>query len=154
MFSSQGSATSFLSSELSSGSTNTGIKVEMLRSNFNASVEELERWVNHMESSNSRVILHHLSQLTIQTNASRRDAEHSARECQCGTMEQTGVTHAHKHFAIEGWAFLLTFTKMFQNKSIHVQIDVMVALTFVVKMGGITKQQLTNLAKEIWSFLL
>ena len=37
MFSSRGSANSFLSSGLSSGTTNTGIKVEMLPPNFNAS---------------------------------------------------------------------------------------------------------------------
>ena len=44
---------------------------------------------------------------------------------------------------------LLTFTKMFQKKSIHVQMYNMVALTFVVKIGGTTSHKLTNLAKEI-----
>ena len=42
---------------------------------------------------------------------------------------------------------LLTFTKMFQNKSIHVQMYNMVALTFVVKMGGTTSQEITDLVK-------
>ena len=37
MFSSRGSATSFISRWVSSGTTNTGIKVEMLLPNFNAS---------------------------------------------------------------------------------------------------------------------
>ena len=37
MFSSKGSATSFISRWVSSGTTNTGIKVEMLLPNFNAS---------------------------------------------------------------------------------------------------------------------
>ena len=46
---------------------------------------------------------------------------------------------------------LLTFTKMFQNKSIHVQMYNIVALTFVVST---TSHKLTNLAKEIQSFLL
>ena len=45
--------------------------------------------------------------------------------------------------------FFLTFTKMFQNKSIHVQRYNIVALTFVVKIGGTTSHKLTNLAKEI-----
>ena len=42
---------------------------------------------------------------------------------------------------------LLTFTKMFQNKSIHVQMYNMVALTFVVKIGVNTSQEITNLEK-------
>ena len=42
---------------------------------------------------------------------------------------------------------LLTFTKMFQNKSIHVQMYDMVALTFVVKIGVNTSQEITNLEK-------
>ena len=42
---------------------------------------------------------------------------------------------------------LLTFTKMFQNKSIHVQMYNMVALTFVVKIGVNASQEITNLEK-------
>ena len=49
---------------------------------------------------------------------------------------------------------LLTFTKMFQNKSIHVQMYNMVALKFTVKMEDTTSHELTNLAKEFLSFLL
>ena len=49
---------------------------------------------------------------------------------------------------------LLTFTRMFQNKSIHVQMYNMVALKFTVKIEGTTSHELTNLAKEFLSFLL
>ena len=35
----------------------------------------------------------------------KRDGEHSARECQWGTMEKIGVTYTHKHFGIKGCAF-------------------------------------------------
>ena len=65
-------------------------------------------------------------------------------------MEQTGVTYTHKHSGIEGCAFCsFNFHKMFQNKPIHAQMYSMISLTFVVKMGSIVSQELTNLAKEI-----
>ena len=48
---------------------------------------------------------------------------------------------------------LITFTKMFQNKSVHVQMYNMVALKFVVKLEGTTSHELTNITKEIRSFL-
>ena len=48
---------------------------------------------------------------------------------------------------------LITFTNMFQNKSVHVQMYNMVALKFVVKLEGTTSHELTNIAKEIRSFL-
>ena len=51
-------------------------------------------------------------------------------------------------------AHLVLLTKMFQDKSIHVQMYNMVALTFVVKIGSNSSHKLTNLAKEIRSFLL
>ena len=48
---------------------------------------------------------------------------------------------------------LITFTKMFQNKPIYVQMYNMVALKFVVKLEGTTSHELTNTEKEIRSFL-
>ena len=51
-------------------------------------------------------------------------------------------------------AHLVLLTKMFQDKSIHVQMYNMVALTFVVKIESNSSHKLTNLAKEIRSFLL
>ena len=39
------------------------------------SVEELKRWVNNLELSDSRAIVHHLPQLTIQTDASKKGWE-------------------------------------------------------------------------------
>ena len=44
---------------------------------------------------------------------------------------------------------LLTFTKIFKNKSFHVQIDNMVAPTYLLKIGGITSQERLSLAKKL-----
>ena len=47
---------------------------------------------------------------------------------------------------------LLTFTKTRKVRSVHFQIDNMVALTYVIKIGGLHNQELLNLAKEIWEY--
>ena len=47
---------------------------------------------------------------------------------------------------------LLTFMKTRKVTSVHFQIDNIVALTYVIKMGGLHNQELLNLAKDIWEY--
>lgn len=49
---------------------------------------------------------------------------------------------------------LFTFTNNKQVKSIHFQINNIVALSYLLKMGGIYNQEMVRLVKEIWQFLL
>ena len=49
---------------------------------------------------------------------------------------------------------LLKFIRTCPNKDFHVQMDNMVALTYLVKMGRISNQQMTAIFKRIWSFLI
>ena len=50
---------------------------------------------------------------------------------------------------------ILAFTKNRVNlNSIHIQMDNMVALTYLVKMGGTSDQTLVSLSKQIWNYLI
>ena len=47
-----------------------------------------------------------------------------------------------------------TFSKTLKHKAIHLQVDNMVALTYLLNMGGTKNLKLVQLAKEIWNHLL
>ena len=49
---------------------------------------------------------------------------------------------------------ILTFTKDKSVTAIHLQIDNMTALSYLVKMGGSLSPELLQVAKEIWDYLL
>ena len=49
---------------------------------------------------------------------------------------------------------LLKFIKTCANKDFHVQMDNIVAFTYLVKMGRTSNQQMTTIFKRIWSFLI
>ena len=47
-----------------------------------------------------------------------------------------------------------TFSKALKHKAIHLQVDNMVALTYLLKMGSTQNLKLAQLTKEIWDHLL
>ena len=50
---------------------------------------------------------------------------------------------------------ILTFTQNKKNlNSIHIQMDSMVALSYLVKMGGTNNQELVRISKQIWNYLI
>ena len=49
---------------------------------------------------------------------------------------------------------LLTFSKIRDMSAVHLQMDNMTALSYLVRMGGTHSKELTSIAKEIWDFLL
>ena len=49
---------------------------------------------------------------------------------------------------------VLTFTRGKSVTTIHLQIDNMTALSYLVEMGGTRSQKLLQVAKEIWDYLL
>ena len=50
---------------------------------------------------------------------------------------------------------ILTFIRIHPEvKSIHLQMDNIVCLSYIVKMGGIHNKVLSDISKEIWDFLL
>ena len=49
---------------------------------------------------------------------------------------------------------ILTFIKCKSVTAIHLQIDNMTALPYLVKLGGNRSPELLQIAKEIWDYLL
>ena len=50
---------------------------------------------------------------------------------------------------------ILTFTRLYPTaKTIHIKIDNIVALSYLVKMGGTRNQLFLQISKEIWKYLL
>ena len=49
---------------------------------------------------------------------------------------------------------MLTFAKMWKMSAIHIQVDNMTALSYLLKMGGTKNPDLIQVSKEIWEFLL
>ena len=47
-----------------------------------------------------------------------------------------------------------TFTKYRDVKAIHLQVDNIVALTYLTKMGGTQNLKMVELAKEIWGITI
>ena len=50
---------------------------------------------------------------------------------------------------------ILTFAKMWKILAIHIQVDNLTALSYLLKMGGTKNPNLMQqISKEIWEFLL
>lgn len=60
--------------------------------------------------------------------------------------EQTTATSVDEHSGTEGSLFGSTFTKMYQNKFFHVQMENMVGITYI-NMGANTSHNLIYLVK-------
>ena len=48
---------------------------------------------------------------------------------------------------------ILTFTKFREVQRIHLQLDNIVALSYLIKMGGTHNKDLLDLSKLIWDYL-
>ena len=64
-----------------------------------------------------------------------------------GSTYQSAGTSSHK-------VCILTFAKMWKMLAIHIQVDNMTALSYLLKMGGTKNPDLMHISKEIWEFLL
>ena len=49
---------------------------------------------------------------------------------------------------------ILNFAKMWKISAIHIQVDNMTALSYLLKMGGTRYPELMQISKKIWEFLL
>jgi len=62
---------------------------------------------------------------------------------------------SYKHFRIKAAKLAIqTFTKTKTVKSIHIQMDNVVAICYLLKTGDTKNQQLTAIFQEIWDYLL
>ena len=48
---------------------------------------------------------------------------------------------------------MLAFAKIWKMSAIHIQVDNMTALSYLLKMGGTKNPDLMQISKEIWEIL-
>ena len=106
--------------------------------------EELASWIKNLELSNGRAIIQPPSQILMQTDASKTGWgavyqgirtrglwSKKDREYHINLLELLAIKFA-----------FLTFIKIMNIKSVHIQVDNQTALSYLLQMGGTKSQEL------------
>ena len=106
-----------------------------------------------MSLSNGRSFLQEKSQVLLLTDASRKGWGATCLGVKTGGQCQKQGVHINHLELLAIKLAILTFSKSFTIKSFHISIDNKTALSYLVKMGGITSLPMSKLSKEIWEHL-
>ena len=93
--------------------------------------KELARWINNLEFSNGRSIIQSTSQIVLQTDTSKKGV-------QCAKGWEHGVWNQKR---------------MRKFKSVHILVDNLTTLNYLLKMREMKSQQFLTLSKEIWEYI-
>ena len=132
--------------------------------NFESSVDlseeitkEINWWIQNLNLNNGKTLIAVSPQMTISTDASNQGWGAFCRGQRTGGPWSLQEKKLHIN-VLELKAIqiaILTFSKFFPEvKAIHIQTDNIVALTYLIKMGGTKGQDLNQISKEIWEELL
>jgi hypothetical protein len=117
--------------------------------------EEIQWWLDHLDDWNGKAIIPKPVEKIIQTDASNLGwgavlGQHIARGF---WSEEEKSWHNNMRELMAVFKGLQSFENQIIGKSIQVQIDNTVAVSYVNRMGG-KIQQLNNLATTIWNWCL
>ena len=119
--------------------------------------KELQWWVENLQLTKGKTLINSQPQITISTDAS---LEGWGAYCQ-GQKTGGPWTSQEKKDHINVLELravkytILTFSRLHPKaQAIHIQMDSIVALSYLVKMGGTRNKSRTVLSKEIWDYLL
>ena len=118
---------------------------------------ELQWWIQNLHLNNGRSVISYPPQLLITSDAS---LEGWGAFCQGHkTGGQWTLPEKKDHINIlelkAAKYAILTFTRLYPTaRTIHIKMDNIVALSYLVKMGGTRNQLLVQISKEIWEYLL
>ena len=119
--------------------------------------KELQWWVENLQLTKGKTLINSQPLITISTDAS---LEGWGAYCQDQKTEGPWTSQKKKdqinvsELRAVKYA-ILTFSPLHPKaQSIHIQMDSIVALSYLVKMGGTRNKSLTVLSKEIWDYLL
>jgi len=110
--------------------------------------------MENIKIRNGKNLIH--SQVLLQTDASKRDGGAVCKGIQTGSQWSANEQVFHINY-LELLAIklaILTFTRMFEKKSFHLQAENKVALVYLLKMGGTASLGMCQLSKEIWEHLM
>ena len=114
-------------------------------------------WITYLDLCNDRPLIEFLAQTLIQTDASSKGwGGATCHGISTGGMWSAQEMKYHINILelITVKLTIQTFTKYGDVKAIHLQVDNIVALTYLMKMGGTQNLKMVELAKEIWEYLL
>ena len=126
-----------------------------VKSGFPAGVRMVDK---HLHLSNGKSLITPKHQVVLQTDASKNGWKAYCQGRSIGGQWSLQESTLHIN-VLELKALhlaLLTYTKLFQLKAIHVQIDNMTgaALSYLIKIGGTHNKDMIDLAKDIWTLVL
>ena len=120
------------------------------------SIQEFQWWFNNLEICNDKLFVSPTSKTVIQSDASKKGWGAYCQKMSIGG--QGSLQESSLHINVLGLLAiklaLLTFSKMFNLKSIHFQVDNMSALSYLMKMGGTQNKEMIAISKEIREFAL
>ena len=123
--------------------------------NYN-SKQELPWWIKNLDIFNGTFLLKQAPQGVLQTDAPVTGWGTALQGKSIGRtwsfQERKLHTNELKLLAVK--LALQTFLKSQNFTSIHIQMDNIVALTYLKKMGGTKNQKMTVLSKEIWETVI
>ena len=115
---------------------------------------ELLWWITNLDLCNGRSLVQCPAQVLIQTDASTKGWGSTCNGISTGGMWSAQEYHINILELLAVKLAIQTFTKYRDAKAIHLQVDNIVALTYLTKMGGTQNLKIVELAKEIWEYLL
>ena len=109
----------------------------------------------NLELTNGRAITHHPSQILMQTDGSKIGWGAVCQGIKTGSLWSEKEQEYHINFLelLPIKFELLSFSKMMNFKSVHIEVDNQTALSYLLKMGGTKSQELLKVSKEIWDYL-
>ena len=118
---------------------------------------ELKWWVQNLKLCNGRALIQPPAKLLIQTGASTKGwGQHSMESISTGVIlsAQEMKNHINVSELLAIKLAIKVFSKTLKHKVIHLWVDKMVALTYLLKMGGTKNLKPVRLEKKKWDHLL
>ena len=111
---------------------------------------------NNLEICSGKLIVSPTSKTVIQSDAFKKGCGAYCQKVLIGGQWSLQESSLHIN-VLELLAIklaLLMFSKMFNLKSIHFQVNNMSALSYLMKIGGTQNKEMIAISKEIWEFAL
>ena len=132
--------------------------------NFNSMIvlteksrKELQWWVGKLQLIKGKTLINSQPQITVSTDASLEGwgAYLQGQKTEGPWTSQKKNNHINVLELRAVKYAILTFSRLnLKAQPIHIQMDSIVSLSYLVKMGGTRNKSLTVLSKEIWEYLL
>ena len=118
--------------------------------------QELTWWLENLEIFNGKAITMKSPDIIISSDASPKGWGAACKGSRTGGKwsQKEQDLQLNEQELLAAQRAILTFLRIHNPSSIHMQVDNQVALSYLLKMGGKTNQFMNSITKEIWDYLL